>query len=135
MLKISIITVSYNQGEFIRQNIESVLSKDYPNFEHIIIDGGSTDGTVDILKEYPHLNWVSEKDRGQSDGLNKGFKKATGDIIVWINSDDMLCPGALCTINDYFESNPDKSVLTGNIVLVNRNGEKIRILKLSLIHI
>ena len=99
MLKISIVTCSYNQAEFIRQNIESVLNQNYPNFEHLIIDGGSTDGTIEILKEYPHLNWVSEPDRGQSDALNKGFRKASGDIIAWINSDDMLAPNALFNIN------------------------------------
>jgi glycosyltransferase involved in cell wall biosynthesis len=90
--KISVITVSYNQGEFIRDNIESVLAQNYPNFEHIVIDGGSTDNTIDILKEYPHLNWVSEKDRGQSHALNKGFAKANGDIIAWLNSDDWYAP-------------------------------------------
>lgn len=121
MLKFSIITVSYNQGKFIRDNIESVLSQNYPNYEHIIIDGGSTDNTIDILKEYPHLNWISEKDRGQSDGLNKGFRKATGDIIAWINSDDMLAPNALHIINDYFEKNLDKYVLTGNQVFIDKN--------------
>lgn len=101
MLKISVVTVSFNQGRFIRQNIESVLNQGYTNFEHVIIDGGSTDETISILKEYPHLNWVSEKDKGQSDGLNKGFRKATGEIIVWINSDDMLAPGALHIIDDF----------------------------------
>lgn len=126
MLKFSIITVSFNQSEFIRQNIESVVNQHYPNFEHIIIDGGSTDNTVKILKEYPHLNWVSERDKGQSDGLNKGFKKATGDIIAWINSDDMLAPNALNILNDFFEKNPDKSVVTGNQVFIDRKGEYIR---------
>ncbi len=128
MLKFSIITVSYNQSEFIRQNIESVLAQDYPNFEHIIIDGGSTDGTVEILKEYPHLNWVSEKDKGQSDGLNKGFRKAQGDIIAWINSDDMLYAGALKKINAFFETNPDKSVVTGNQVIIDRQGDELRVI-------
>lgn len=85
---ISIVTVSFNQGHFIRKNIESVLAQNYPNFEHIIIDGGSTDDTVEILRSYPHLKWTSEKDRGQSDGLNKGFSKASGEIIGWLNSDD-----------------------------------------------
>lgn len=125
-LKISIITVSFNQGRFIRDNIKSVLSQDYSNYEHIIIDGGSTDETVSILKEYPHLNWVSEKDKGQSDGLNKGFKKASGDIIVWINSDDMLAPHALKHINHFFINNPDKSVLTGNQVFIDGNGKVLR---------
>jgi hypothetical protein len=91
-LKFSVITVSYNQGEFIRQNIESVLAQEYPHFEHIVVDGGSTDGTVEILKSYPHLLWTSEKDRGQSHALNKGFSRATGDIIAWLNSDDWYAP-------------------------------------------
>lgn len=86
--KISVITVSFNQAEFIRDNIESVLAQNYPNFEHHIIDGGSTDGTIEILKSYPHLNWTSESDRGQTHALNKGFRRASGDIIAWINSDD-----------------------------------------------
>lgn len=131
MLKISIITVSFNQAEFIRANIESVLSQDYDNYEHIIIDGGSTDGTVDILKEYPHLNWISEPDKGQADGLNKGFKKASGDIIAWVNSDDELAPNSLKIINDFFTKNPDKFVLTGNQVIIDRYGNKIKTIKAS----
>lgn len=122
MLKISVITVSFNQGRFIRENIESVLNQNYPNFEHIIIDGGSRDDTVSILKEYPHLDWVSEPDRGQSDGLNKGFRKATGDIIAWINSDDFVAPGAFQVINEFFEKNHDKFVLTGNQVIIDAYG-------------
>ncbi|WP_338868973.1 glycosyltransferase family 2 protein [Spirosoma sp. SC4-14] len=128
-LKFSIVTVSYNQGEFIRDNIESVLAQNYNNFEHIIIDGGSTDNTIEILREYPHLNWISERDRGQSDGLNKGFKRATGDVIAWINSDDMLSPNSLHTINDFFLENPDKSVLVGNQVFIDRNGAYIKTIK------
>lgn len=128
MLKISIVTCSYNQVEFIRQNIESVLNQNYPNFEHLIIDGGSTDGTVEILKEYPHLDWVSEPDRGQSDALNKGFRRSTGDIIAWINSDDMLAPNALFNINNFFEQNPDKSVVIGNQVLIDRNGNILKVI-------
>jgi len=86
--KISIITPSYNQGKYIEDNIQSVLNQNYINFEHIIIDGGSTDSTVEILKKYPHLKWVSESDEGQSDALNKGLAMSTGEIIGWINSDD-----------------------------------------------
>lgn len=126
MLKFSVVTVSFNQAQFIRQNIESVLEQEYPNYEHIIIDGGSTDGTVEILKEYPHLKWVSEPDKGQSDGLNKGFKKASGDIIAWINSDDMLAKGALNKVNNFFEDNPDKSVVTGNQIIIDEDGKTIQ---------
>lgn len=91
--KFSVITVSYQHVDYIRQTIESVLNQRYPNFEHIVVDGGSTDGTLDILKAYPHLLWISEPDRGQSHALNKGFARATGDIIAWINSDDWYPPG------------------------------------------
>lgn len=87
-LKISILTPSYNQGVFIEKNILSVINQNYSNFEHIIIDGGSTDNTLQVLKRYPHLKWISEKDKGQADALRKGLEIATGDIIGWINSDD-----------------------------------------------
>lgn len=95
---ISVITVSLNQGEFIRDNIESVLRQNYPNFEHIVIDGGSTDGTLEILRSYPHLKWISEKDRNQSHALNKGFSRAKGDIIAWLNSDDWYADGVFSRI-------------------------------------
>ena len=87
--KISIVTPSYNSAKFIEDCIQSVLKQNYPNFEHIVIDGGSTDGTVEILKQYPHLKWISEPDEGQSDALNKGFKMAEGDILGWLNADDV----------------------------------------------
>ncbi|MEG8988161.1 glycosyltransferase family 2 protein [Ignavibacteria bacterium 4148-Me] len=87
--KISIVTPSFNSAKYIEDCIQSVLNQNYPNFEHIIIDGGSTDGTIEILKKYPHLIWISEPDEGQSDALNKGFKMASGDIIGWLNSDDV----------------------------------------------
>lgn len=127
-LKISIITVSYNQGDYIEDNILSVVNQQYDNFEHIIIDACSTDSTIDILKKYPHLIWTSEPDKGQSDGLNKGFRKAQGDIIAWINSDDMLYPGALEKINAFFSANPDKYVLTGNQVIVDGTGKQMRVI-------
>lgn len=103
--KISVITVSYNQGEFIEDTIVSVLDQKDPNFEHIVIDGGSTDSTIDVLKKYDHLNWVSEPDRGQSHALNKGFKKASGDYIVWLNSDDYLAPGTFSLIREELKEN------------------------------
>jgi GT2 family glycosyltransferase len=94
---ISIITPSFNQGQFIEETIRSVLLQDYPNLQYIIIDGGSTDNTLEIIKKYePWINyWVSEKDKGQSHAINKGFARATGDILGWLCSDDALASGAL----------------------------------------
>lgn len=95
--KISIVTPSYNQTQFIEETIRSVLLQGYPNLEYIIIDGGSTDGSLEIIKKYaPRLSyWVSEKDNGQSHAINKGWKRSNGEILSWLNSDDVLAPGAL----------------------------------------
>lgn len=95
--KISIITPSYNQSQFLEDTILSVLGQQYDNLEYFIIDGGSTDKSVDIIKRYEHQldYWVSEKDNGQADAINKGFSKASGDILMWLNSDDLLMPNIL----------------------------------------
>lgn len=100
--KISIVTPSYNQGEFIEATIDSILTQNYPNLEYIIIDGGSTDGSIDIIKKYEkHLHfWCSEPDAGQYDAINKGFARSSGEIMAWLNSDDMYCPWALKTVAD-----------------------------------
>ena len=93
---VSIITPSYNHAAYIEQTIKSVREQEYPHIEHIVIDGGSTDNTVDILRRYEdRLTWVSEKDGGQTNAINKGFRKATGDIMAWLNSDDVYMPGAV----------------------------------------
>lgn len=115
--KISIITPSFNQGKFIEETILSVLSQDYPNLEYIIIDGGSTDQTVEIIKKYSDRisYWVSEKDRGQSHAINKGFERATGEIINWINSDDQLMPGTLHKLSTAFMADPELMMLHGRI--------------------
>ncbi len=113
MKKISIITPSFNQGQYIEQTIDSVLSQQYPNLEYIIIDGGSTDNSVEIIKKFQkHLHfWISEKDNGQSAAINKGIQKASGDIINWLNSDDYYEPNALHKVNQYFED--DTTLVVG----------------------
>ena len=108
--KISIVTPSYNQGEFLERTILSVLNQNYPNLEYIIIDGGSNDNSVETIKKYEKYlyYWISEKDKGQGDALNKGFLKATGDIVGWQNSDDIYLPEAFCkAINMFKQRNAD----------------------------
>ncbi len=111
---ISVITPTLNQAQFIDETIQSVLKQNYENFEHIVLDGGSTDGTLEILKRYPHLRWISEKDKGQSDALNKGLRMARGEIIAWLNSDDYYARGAFYRIAGAFETNPAEKVLVGD---------------------
>ena len=112
--KISIVTPSFNQAQFIEATIQSVLSQNYPNLEYIIIDGGSTDGSLEIIKKYEkHLYfWCSEPDAGQYDAINKGFSKSTGEIMSWLNSDDMYCPWALKTVASIFSELPQIEWLT-----------------------
>jgi len=131
---ISIVTPSLNQATYIEQNIKSVLNQNYPNFEHIIIDGGSTDGTIDILRKYDHLIWVSEKDNGQSEAINKGFKRAKGEIIGWLNSDDYYEPGAFIIIVEELCKPEGKYVVVGDCKVVDGKGEKIGYCKAKLTH-
>lgn len=101
---VTIVTPSYNQGEFVRATIESVLAQDYPHIEYIVMDGGSTDRTAAIAAEYAsRLIWISERDRGQAHAINKGFQRAKGDIVAWLNSDDILLPGAVTRAVKAFE--------------------------------
>ena len=113
--KISIVTPSFNQGKYIEQTILSVLEQNYPNLEYIIIDGGSTDDTVEIIKKYEqHLAyWISEPDKGQTDAINKGFAKCTGEIFNWINSDDYYEPGVFYKLAQLFANNPSFNVICG----------------------
>lgn len=121
--KISIVTPSFNQGQFIEQTIDSVLSQKYPNLEYIIIDGGSTDNTVEIIKKYSkHLtHWVSESDRGQSHAINKGLKLSTGDVFNWLNSDDYYEPHTLDFVGKQFLQK-DCLVLCGKSRIFNESG-------------
>ncbi|MBE3128167.1 MAG: glycosyltransferase, partial [Actinobacteria bacterium] len=129
MLKFSIITPSYNQGEYIEDTIRSVLDQNYSNFEHIIFDNKSIDNTLDILNKYNHLIWKSEKDKGQTNAINKGLKKASGDILCYLNSDDALAPGALNFVAGYFENNNGVDLIYGNCILIDIKGKIIKIRK------
>ena len=126
-MKISIITPSYNQAEFIERTIQSILNQSYSNFEYIIMDGGSTDGTIEILKKYSNkIIWKSEKDNGQSDAINKGLKIATGDIVAYLNSDDTYELNALQKVADFFIKNPDKKWVYGKCKIINEKDQEIR---------
>ena len=128
--RISIVTPSYNQAKYLPETIESILRQDYPNLEYIIVDGGSSDESVDIIKRYEsHLAyWVSERDNGQSEAINKGLKRATGDLFNWINADDILFPGALWRVAEAFVQNPDADLIVGDHA---RGGRKGRITRVS----
>jgi glycosyltransferase involved in cell wall biosynthesis len=125
-LRISIITPGYNQGKFLEENILSVLHQDYPNLEHIIVDGSSTDNTASVLDKYSKdiACIISEADKGQSDAVNKGFAKATGDIIGWLNSDDYYAPNALQQVAKAFEG-PKVDVVCGYSILFDENGQQL----------
>ena len=114
-MKLTIVTPSYNQGKYIKRTIDSVLSQDIDDMEYIIVDGGSTDATLDIIKSYgTQIVWKSEKDKGQTDAVNKGIRQATGDIIGWLNSDDIYFPHALKKVMQVFNDNPNVNVVYGN---------------------
>ncbi|MBE9100650.1 glycosyltransferase family 2 protein [Vacuolonema iberomarrocanum] len=117
--RISIITPSFNQGMFIADTIQSVLQQDYPNLEYIVIDGGSTDGSVEIIRKYELQidYWVSEPDRGQSDAIRKGFARCTGNLWNWLNSDDVLEPEALWKLAIAYQTNPHATIYAGQLTL------------------
>lgn len=121
--RLTIITPSFNQGRFIEETIRSVVQQGYPNLEYIIIDGGSTDNTVEIIRKYEHsvTYWVSEPDHGQSHALNKALSRATGDIVGWINSDDLYTENCFQKVIEAFAASPDALLIHGNRILLDED--------------
>ena len=124
---VSILTPSFNQARFLEATIQSVLGQDYPRIEYLIVDGGSTDGSVDIIKKYAERLawWVSEQDRGQTDAINKGFARATGEILAWINSDDTYQPGAVTAAVNYLQAHPEVGLVYADCNYINEEGRVI----------
>ena len=125
---VSIITPSYNQGKFIRETIESVLSQDYENIEYIIVDGMSTDNSLDIIQEYgERIAYISEKDNGQSDAINKGFKMAHGEIVAWLNSDDVYEPNCISKAVEEFKKNDRLGLVYGDGYIIDENSQRVKV--------
>ena len=126
--KISVITPSLNQRQFVEETIRSVIFQRYPNLEYLVIDGCSTDGTVEIIRKYePWIDfWCSEKDNGQVDAINRGLAMATGDVVAWLNSDDYYLENALHSVGKAFQKNPSVDFVYGDINIVDENGEFLR---------
>ena len=127
-MRISIVTLSYNQRDYLRDAIESILQQDYPDLEYIIVDPGSTDGSRELLQSYgdkiTHL--IFESDQGAADGLNKGFSRATGEVFGFLNADDFLLPGALRLVGEFFRSHPRCDMVFGNGYVVDAHGRNMR---------
>lgn len=128
---VSVITPSFNQAKYLEETIRSVLEQEYPDVEYILVDGASTDGSLEIVRRYADRLawWVSEKDSGQAEAINKGLSHATGEILAWLNSDDYYLPGAISGAVKAFKENPDIALVYGNMLAVNENGDTINVLR------
>jgi len=124
---VSIVTPSYNQKNFLEDTILSVLDQDYPALEYFVIDGGSTDGSVEIINKYADrlAGWVSEPDQGQTEAINKGFARSQGEIMAWLNSDDLYHPGAVRSAVEFFQKNPGIGLVYGDTDLIDSSGRGI----------
>jgi glycosyltransferase involved in cell wall biosynthesis len=126
VLSVSVITPSYNQGEFLERTIESVLSQEVPRLEYLVVDGRSTDATLQILQRYEgRLRWVSESDRGQAHAINKGIAATSGDIVAWLNSDDMYFEGAVAAASRFLEEHPEVDLVYGDGYYVDRDDRRL----------
>jgi len=128
-MRVSVVTISFNQAEFLERTIQSVLQQDYPDTEYIIVDAGSTDGSLDIIQRYHSVfsKVIIEPDKGAADGLNKGFLNATGDIYCFLNSDDTLLPGSISKVVDFFTSHPKYDVIYGHTIVTDAEDRTIRL--------
>ena len=124
---VTIVTPSFNQARYIEATIQSVLGQDYPNIEYLIVDGGSSDGTVEIIKKYEGRIswWVSEQDQDKTDAINKGFSRARGEILAWLNSDDTYEPGAISAAVKYLQEHPEVGMVYGDCNYINEDGRVI----------
>jgi glycosyltransferase involved in cell wall biosynthesis len=122
---VSIVTPSFNQARYLEAAIQSVLAQEYPRIEYLVVDGASTDGSVEIIRQYQDrlAYWVSARDSGQADAINKGLRRATGKIVAWLNSDDLYLPGAIQTTAEVFEQNPEAGMVFGNVASIDERGQ------------
>ena len=129
--RVSIVTPSFNQAAFLEETIQSVLSQDYPELDYIVIDGGSTDGSVEIIEQYADrlAYWTSEKDSGQADAINKGLARTTGEIVAWLNSDDTYLPGAIHAAVEALQANPECGLVYGDVLAVDGQGQPTNLIR------